>query len=372
MTSSLAADRVGQLVLRPGNSLDAIGNTRTVLAQRLLGGKAATSAPPQLARLYALCGCAHSLTAQLAIDAANGVRSTASVAEQVSLALETAREHVRRIWLDWPRLLSATVSAQLVLVLRDCPLFRPGLTSSELPADLLRWTESSVLGEPADRWLARWQDDPLQCLRHWTASAATMPAALLATVAATASDLEPLAAPLLPHRDVAAMQALAHDIAGDADFGRYPTHAGTICETGVWTRLAYRSASPQGNGVWLRLGARIAELARLSRGDAVLSVGAMALGNGAALAWSEMARGLLLHRVQLSGTAQQGEQTIVDYRIVAPTEWNFHPQGVVAQALAAMPAVRSDAEREHTSRQVALLVAAFDPCVDYRIEFEHA
>jgi hypothetical protein len=230
-----------------------------------------------------------------------------------------------------------------------------------------------VLGESADRWLVRWQDDPVQCLRHWTASAATMPAALLAEVAAIAGDLGPAAAPLLPHRDADGMHALAHEISGDADFGRYPTQAGTMCETGVWTRLAwYRTASLQVDGVWLRLGARIAELARLSSGNAELAVGAMALGDGAALAWSEMARGLLLHRVQLSGTEQEGGQTLLDYRIVAPTEWNFHPHGVVAHTLAGMPVARSDADRKRTRRQVATLVAAFDPCVDYRIEFEHA
>jgi Ni,Fe-hydrogenase I large subunit len=81
-----------------------------------------------------------------------------------------------------------------------------------------------------------------------------------------------------------------------------------------------------------------------------LATGAMKLGPGQALAWCEMARGLLLHWVQLDA---QG--AVQDYRVVAPTEWNFHPDGALARALAALPA--SDTLAAST------LAAAFDPCV---------
>ena len=38
----------------------------------------------------------------------------------------------------------------------------------------------------------------------------------------------------------------------------------------------------------------------------------------------ETARGLLMHEIALDG------ERIADYCIVAPTEWNFHPQGPLA------------------------------------------
>jgi len=85
-----------------------------------------------------------------------------------------------------------------------------------------------------------------------------------------------------------------------------------------------------------------------------------------------MARGLLIHLVRLAPAADSDMAQVADYRIVAPTEWNFHPRGIVARALADMPAPRSTVSRQHIGRQVAILAAAFDPCVDYRIEFEHA
>ncbi|MDP2325218.1 MAG: nickel-dependent hydrogenase large subunit, partial [Gammaproteobacteria bacterium] len=64
----------------------------------------------------------------------------------------------------------------------------------------------------------------------------------------------------------------------------------------------------------------------------------------------EMARGLLLHWVQLDG-----DGAVQDYRVLAPTEWNFHPDGALARAVAAL--TPSDSEAAH------LLAAAYDPCV---------
>ena len=49
--------------------------------------------------------------------------------------------------------------------------------------------------------------------------------------------------------------------------------------------------------------------------------------------------------------------------VFAPTEWNFHPRGVVALGLAALPA--SDAET--LEQQAGLLVTAVDPCVEYHV-----
>lgn len=75
------------------------------------------------------------------------------------------------------------------------------------------------------------------------------------------------------------------------------------------------------------------------------------LGDGQAIAWCEMARGLLLHWLQLDG-----EGAVAQYRVRAPTEWNFHPQGALALALAAC------APQDVVAAQT--LAAAFAPCVE--------
>jgi Ni,Fe-hydrogenase I large subunit len=86
----------------------------------------------------------------------------------------------------------------------------------------------------------------------------------------------------------------------------------------------------------------------------LLAMGSLDLGQGQALAWCEMARGLLLHWVQLD---QQG--AVQDYRVLAPTDWNFHPDGALAQALAALAPGDTAAART--------LAAAFDPCVAFTV-----
>jgi len=48
--------------------------------------------------------------------------------------------------------------------------------------------------------------------------------------------------------------------------------------------------------------------------------------------------------------------------VLAPTEWNFHPEGVAAQALAALPP-----DMPGLAARVRLLMAALDPCVPFEI-----
>ena len=55
--------------------------------------------------------------------------------------------------------------------------------------------------------------------------------------------------------------------------------------------------------------------------------------------------------------------TINKLVILAPTEWNFHPEGVAAKSLNDL-----DASSPHELRQQAeLLIHAIDPCVGYHL-----
>jgi uptake hydrogenase large subunit len=75
------------------------------------------------------------------------------------------------------------------------------------------------------------------------------------------------------------------------------------------------------------------------------------------LAQVQAARGLLIHRLVL----HKGK--VYDYRVVAPTEWNFHPKGVVAYSLKRLQA---DSVND-LQRQAELLINAIDPCVPYQL-----
>jgi hypothetical protein len=56
------------------------------------------------------------------------------------------------------------------------------------------------------------------------------------------------------------------------------------------------------------------------------------------------------------------------YRILAPTEWNFHPQGPLIQGLRG-----ADAHMGETlDKNAGLLISALDPCVGYELNIvEH-
>lgn len=73
------------------------------------------------------------------------------------------------------------------------------------------------------------------------------------------------------------------------------------------------------------------------------------------LAQVEAARGCLIHRVQID------DGVFSNYQILAPTEWNFHPQGLIREALGSLGDCESH-EREQLAR---IVINAIDPCVGY-------
>ncbi len=364
-----AADALaGVLRLHPGQPPPNIASSRPALAATIARGLPAAALPELLGRVFALCGGAHRITAQAAIAAAGGSTPDAGDAD-LELRLDTLREHVRRIWLDWPALLAgAAASAADLAVLRDCPLLcrvgRPQTILAAMPA----WVAQQALGCAAADWLARWDADPAAWLDAWCGATATLPARLLRgcrdAARALAADTP---RPLGVHADPADLAAIAAALRADPAFAQRPQWQGVPWETGPWTRLADPAPQRCANA-WLRLGARLAEVARLALPDAPgvdgsvwLHRGALPLGPREGLAWCEMARGLLIHRVELDLGA---EPRIARCDVLAPTEWNFHSTGPVARAIAPLRAREAAATR--------VIAAAFDPCVAIRIEPDDA
>jgi hypothetical protein len=291
----------------------------------------------------------------------------------VLLWLETARDHLRSIALDWPqRLPELGADAHRMDWLRDCPLSlgtARAVTDAHAAwqklAALRSWLESQVLQQSVTHWLASQRD--ADALARWCAaqSERLTPARCLASWHPSAHALKPgmRALALLdedPALQSAQLHQLAQTLAADPDFVQRPTWLGHCAETGTWTRLRHRHTHQSAQfSAWTRLSARWLELMEISAADpledrqgklALLASGALQLGAGQALAWCEMARGLLLHWVQLDASGG-----VRDYRVLAPTEWNFHPQGSLALTLTDLSPANTAAART--------LAAAFDPCV---------
>jgi hypothetical protein len=404
----------GQYLLQPGGNPSIVGS-RPVMGGarlgRLLRGQQGDSVVKTLGNVLTLCAHAQRRTARMALWAAEQQEPTQVAPESTrSLQLETARDHLRSMALDWPQRQTQSLQPAQLKWLSSCqfPLVTPprALSPDEVTAQQLQmqaWLESRVLCMPLGgwssersapcppacgllllpaqnaltpslltQWLAQYRDEtafagwckdnadhatPLQCLAQWSATAqALQPGTRTLDVIDTD-----------PDRQAANLRAIATALAADPDFALRPQWQGACAETGVWSRLRQRQAAPAITSAWSRLQARWFELLELISAPTeppatLLSSGALPLGDGQAIAWCEMARGLLLHWVQLDE-----QHCVQDYRVLAPTEWNFHPDGALAQALTQL---------DPTDAAAAwCLTSAYDPCVQCSVniqEIRHA
>lgn len=379
----------GHYQLRPGQQHSIDGARPIVGADRLsllLRGLDQRGALQRLGQVFTLCGHAHQRAGHLVFVAASaGPSQTANdaAAGLMLLRWETLRDHLRAMALDWPQRLGNPGTTSPLAWLQGCPLSLTGpapTSDAEAGAAIQAfksWLEERVLGTNAAGWLVALLD--ADALGGWCQQQAALkpPLGGVYPVVALAHWHDRAAGFLAPLHgldvldDDAAVQqqqmmALAAEIATTPGFVQCPEWHGSAAETGPWTRLRNRRSmdgaygSPTRGNVWARLASRWMELIALAAApvlpdaasqDPLLSSGAVPLGGGQAIAWCEMARGLLVHWLQIdaNGLVQQ-------YRVLAPTEWNFHPSGALAGAVAELePDDRSSA---------TLLAAAFDPCVE--------
>jgi len=285
-----------------------------------LRGRQADDAVRLVPLLFALCGQAQGRAAALALAAARGME----YAPQFDPAIqrEAMREHLWRWLLDLPVQLGE-------LAMREEFVAAAG------------WIGSGRRDE-----LAGLLDDArIEALRRRLA------------------EIEDARAPaprLLPALDARASVDAWPRL--DADFCRLPHWRGAAAETGAIARRqdGAGAATPAFAARWL---ARLEELRDWAAGSARVGAGGTAsaapLGAGRGRALVETARGLLMHEIALDG------ERIADYFIVAPTEWNFHPQGPLTGWLMG----RDANDREAFQAFAARAVAALDPCVRWELEW---
>jgi hypothetical protein len=166
---------------------------------------------------------------------------------------------------------------------------------------------------------------------------------------------------------------------GEAFAGR-PELGGMPVETGAFARyrhhrLVESALSAFGQGLMARLAARLAEAESLidgflgeapatAQGREPLQVLATADGWGAGIVQS--ARGMLIHTLRLEGGK------VSDFRILAPTEWNFHPGGAVVRALESLGGQEAFRRAGNPLQLAYLIAGSYDPCVPFEIALEQA
>jgi hypothetical protein len=292
-----------------------------VVAQALRGRERRAGREPG-ALLFALCGKAQGRAAELALAAARGTGNARRTSIPVHIEHEALREHLWRWLLDLPPLLGAA-AMQFEFV------------------EAMRWHEpraacrtrrlSRRRAHRGSGWHPR---EETRTIRRSGASACCRRSmrGFAGVVARSMPGFVP----------ASAMAGRAAETGAFARRGRRGRRRARWPCAGwrAWTELRD----------WAHGRKKSAPAARRARR-------AETSGRGRALV--ETARGLLMHEIVLDG------ERIADYFIVAPTEWNFHPQGPIAGWLKG----RDAGNREALNAFAARAVAALDPCVRWELEW---
>jgi coenzyme F420-reducing hydrogenase alpha subunit len=363
----------------------ALDSTRPVGMSAALAGRDIDAAMTLLPRLFGLCGVAQTVAGLTAAEAALGVVQAPPqiAARQLLVAAEALEQTAWRLLLDWPRGIGASPDVdamkrlrQLSAVLRSHLFPAPDWNRIggarlmpdwvELAATLERLEAGVRLavcgGAAGDGWPLEDRDG----FERWLRDARTPVAMTLRHVRECGlADFGRSAVAPLPVIDARAMeQRLAADD-GYAYCAR-PDWDGVVYETGALARLWWHPLiaalrADRGNGLFTRLVARlidsrdfVAEMreqaSRLEAHPGAITPGT---ASGAGLGIVECARGRLVHRVAVA------VGRVTDYKILAPTEWNFHPEGPLARGLAGAGVGSGTA----IDQAIGLFVTALDPCV---------
>lgn len=337
-------------------------------AYRVLEGGAPDKAVQLLPLLYSVCGKAQRAAAIAAVSAARQDDLAAINTLERGVACEAMQEHLWRLLLDWPKRLGLPQQQEQFLRWHGA---LNAIAAGQGNAQNLRTElQQLLLGMTGAQWQ---RIDSYAGLGEWWNAGQGLLAPVFGALELKENMLAfagtRAACALLPQWGAADVMQLSGHF--DREFAAMPQHEGRPMETGM---LAHWQQAPLLRDVLHRRPARL--LARLIARVADLLDSAEALVHenmpgriqgisavdGAGLAVVRTARGILMHRVRIE------TERVAEYLIVAPTEWNFHPQGALVSGLAGL----RENEEGRLMDTVRNYVLSLDPCVEYEVEVAHA
>ena len=381
-----------------GQSIDEVDLTsvRPLQLVQLLRGKTATEGIKLLGMMYRVCGVAQRFAGLSAWRRTCDVTVPEAFqrAQQLLLKTESLREHLWQVLVVWPKLLGETPkqNPSLLLLSRmvsevEQALFAKGLSmtpaaSLAIQSEILRQilqdvqllVEDQISGIPMEQWLAM---NSASDLFEWSKQVSGPAARMIAYI----KKQEYFSLGNNSEKEIKSLPMLAEDrliekFTTDSceEFVTQPLWQGQCFETGVFSRqsnqtLVSAAEKAYGKGLLVRILARLVELLLLMKeikqgaedltglANITAPLPADSRQTGQGLAMIEAARGRLIHWMEL----EQG--VISDYAIVAPTEWNFHPQGIAAAGIKNLYA----SDEQQLKHQIALWINAIDPCVGYEL-----
>ena len=369
-----------------GQNRVSISSHRPVHACHTFQGKTPQQALTRIPLLFNICAIAQSRAALLATQRALGISSKLhpEIARDMLVLLETAREHLFRILVEWPGLFDLKVDAERLALLGQLvpdfknTLFKSGdafSLDSQLEADTVllqqqiqaldKYLETQIFGIKPGAWL---EIKSIDGLNRWMHNFDTIAAVSVRTICEEGWSSQGYA-------DCTALPKLStselverFESAQSRHFVEQPDWKGSIYETTPYSRqmgqpLMRLLVREFHNTLIARWISRLVELANIPQKLSIMKQQLAEIENqklevtepAIGLAQVEAARGRLIHYLKMD----QGR--ISSYQILAPTEWNFHPQGLVKNSLCHL-SINHPQQLEKLAR---LLVNAIDPCVGY-------
>lgn len=356
-----------------------INSSRPHEITRLLHGKSMSEVLVTLPLLYAVCATAQRLAAWRAWQMALGfeIAPEIALAQQQLVDLESLREHLLHLKLGWGGADSGTWLNQSLrqlgklqaqagkLLFIDGSAFdaAPRLSNwslSEAKAKLTQQVTHEVFGRPLEDW---WHMESLEELNTWLHEVQNpVTAHLRGLIEKGEAGLGISDCPWLPELD---LQAL-HRLFASADAARFvaePSWQGQCHETGALPRqmghpLLEAVIKAHGAGLLARSLARLLEIADLLTGDTsqVMETKSL-LPPETGIGQMETARGRLIHWLS------HDKGLVSAYHVLAPTEWNCHPQGPLSQGLMNL----GEGPAEALYHRARLLIEAVDPCIEWQL-----
>ncbi|MDK1493904.1 nickel-dependent hydrogenase large subunit [Sinorhizobium sp. 7-81] len=345
----------------------ALARSVSVKANRLKGltyifvGRRPEEAPALAPQVFSLCGFAQSVAARLAVlNAADlAMNDEERAGASAGMLAERIFETLRALILHWPTPLPAPLAAAAGKHLREA-LAASKAIIAEVKAQRIDRSHLAVATERLSAAVTALGipgqgDAPLS---------GTAWAAMLRDVENdhTFTGRSPDA---LTIKDDAEVVVRLCNEPGYADL---PHLFGRVAETGAYARFAPAGFVPASH---------LAQRLRARTADVYISLSQlMALARTGEFDWTrlassgptprqggygavECARGRLYHQAEIGDDGR-----LSAYRILAPTEWNFHPAGPFVETLVSS----SIGSNEAAVRSVSRLAVLFDPCVAFEID----
>ena len=341
-------------------------STRTqAVAAALTGYDVRTPfAPKLLGTVFALCPEAHRAAWQGAIARALGQPPDARL--ELRVRCEVVLEHLRFLAFTAPKALHLSLPPDLrplgaLRLMLQNTRWNDVRDRARLECALNQAFENFVAGVPVEHFEAL---TSLSALTAWMRRGATVAARLLHALWTTPLVLPAANLPFLSPRspldaarwlDAPGFDPLAPKVLGRALL------TGAVARQASHPLVAEMLQTDGGLSLRPLFAARLLEAALLvANRNASLLVRTASPAPREGIALVEGARGLLIHRLRLNRQGTHAERVA----IVAPTEWNFAPEGAASQWLSALE-VRDERELLEKARRIC---TGLDPCVPCRWE----